>query len=59
MLPHANMSNGRKDFLALDENYEGIGINAVNIIKAKEIICTLFYSGEKKPIYGGMNLTDD
>ena len=49
MLPNANENNGRKDFLSLKEHYEGIGINAVNVIKAEEIIRTLYYSGEKKP----------
>ena len=49
MLPNENESNGRKDFRSLKEHYEGIGINAVNVIKAKEIIRALYYSGEKKP----------
>ena len=48
MLPYVNESNGRKDFLALKEHYEGIAINAVNVIKAEESIRTLYYSGEKK-----------
>ena len=49
MLPHAPLTNGRLDFRALQEHYEGVGVNAINVIKAKETIKNLFYAGEKKP----------
>ena len=49
MLPHASFTNGRLDFRALQEHYEGVGVNAINVIKAEETIKNLFYAGEKKP----------
>ena len=49
MLPYAESHNGRLDFRALKDHYEGVGVNAVNILKAEETIRNLFYSGEKKP----------
>ena len=49
MLPHVNEANGRKDFIALKEHFEGIGINSINILKADEILEKLHYTGEKKP----------
>lgn len=49
MLPYADNHNGRLDFKALKDHYEGVGVNAVNILKAEETIRNLFYSGEKKP----------
>ena len=41
--------NGRLDYFALRDHYEGIGINAVDILKADHTLESLFYSGEKKP----------
>jgi len=49
VLPHASECNGRKDIFSLIEHYEGVGIHSVNVIKAEEIISSLFYSGEKRP----------
>ena len=49
MLPYMDSHNGRLDFKALKDHYEGVGVNAVNILKAEETIRNLFYSGEKKP----------
>jgi hypothetical protein len=49
ILSFADEYNGRKDFIALKEHYEGVGINAIDIIQADKVIETLFYSGEKKP----------
>ena len=46
---HANAFNGRLDFKALQEHFEGIGINSVDIVKADKALETIFYSGEKKP----------
>jgi hypothetical protein len=49
ILSFAAEHNGRKDFIALKEHYEGVGINAIDIVHADKVIETLFYSGEKKP----------
>ena len=49
MLPNAPLTNGRLDFRALQEHYEGVGVSAINVIKAEETIKNLFYAGEKKP----------
>ena len=46
---HGGNQNGRDDFIALKEHYEGVGINSVEVNKAENIIANLFYSGEKKP----------
>lgn len=42
-------SDGRIMFMALHENYSGVGLFANDITKAESIIRSLFYSGEKKP----------
>mmetsp|Transcript_12713 Transcript_12713/g.18111 ORF Transcript_12713/g.18111 Transcript_12713/m.18111 type:complete len:460 (-) Transcript_12713:4106-5485(-) len=49
ILPHAEANDERLDFIALKDHYEGVGINSIDILKADNIIDTLFYSGEKKP----------
>ena len=49
VLPHANDNNGRLDYLALKAHYEGVGVNAVEILKAEKVLADLFYSGERKP----------
>ena len=49
IIAHGHNNNGRQDYLALRNHFEGIGINALEITKAENIINTLFYSGEKKP----------
>jgi len=46
---HANAFDGRLDYKALKEHFEGVGINSVDIVKADKALETLFYSGEKKP----------
>jgi hypothetical protein len=42
-------NNGRLDYIALKEHYEGVGLHALDIMKAENTLNTLFYSGEKKP----------
>ena len=42
-------NNGRLDFIALRDHYEGIGANSKELIFADKILETLFYSGEKQP----------
>jgi len=49
ILPHQIECDGRKDFLALCEHYEGVGIHAIDITKADQIIDALYYQGEKRP----------
>ena len=49
MLPHTHENNGRLDFKALREHYEGVGVNSINVIKAEETLKNLFYAGERKP----------
>ena len=44
-----DQKNGRIDFISLRDHYEGVGVNAVDIIKADNTLESLFYSGEKKP----------
>lgn len=46
---HAQQANGRLDFIALKEHYEGVGINAIDVVYAEKILDTLFYLGEKRP----------
>lgn len=49
VMPYEHIGNGRVDFLALKEHYEGVGVLAINITKAETTLKTLFYSGEKRP----------
>ena len=42
-------SNGRLAYKALQAHYEGVGMNAIDILKADKILDSLFYAGEKKP----------
>jgi len=49
IMPHANENNGRLDFTALYDHYEGVGVHAIDITKADHIIDSLFYAGERKP----------
>ena len=46
---HGQINDGRADFIALRDHFEGIGINAHEIQKAQSVITGLYYSGEKKP----------
>lgn len=47
--PLAAHKNGRLDFIALKDHYEGIGVNAIDVLRADKILDSLFYAGEKKP----------
>ena len=49
MLPHMDSQNGRLNYQALKEHYEGVRVHSVNVIKAEETLKSLFYVGEKKP----------
>ena len=46
---HTITNNGRKDYIALKNHYEGIGVNSVDILRADAILEKLNYSGEKPP----------
>ena len=43
------MNDGQLDYHALVEHYEGVGVHSVNIIKAEEVLKSLFYAREKNP----------
>jgi len=32
--PHLLLDNGRTDFIALKDHYEGVGVNSIDILKA-------------------------
>ena len=49
IIAHGATNDGREDFMSLKNHFEGVGINALEITKAEQIINNLFYSGEKKP----------
>ena len=42
-------NDGREAFKRLVEHYTGVGIHAINIREADEVLKTLFYGGEKPP----------
>ena len=43
-----DQNNGHLDFLSLKDLFEGIGVNAIDVVKADNILKSIFYSGEKK-----------
>ena len=45
-------NDGREAFKRLVEHYEGVGIHAIDIREADEVIRSLFYAGEKRFLYG-------
>ena len=46
---HEAERDGRINWMALKEHYEGVGIHAFDIIEAEAILTDLFFSGEKFP----------
>ena len=44
---HQYQGNGRFDFNALKDHYEGVGFHAIAVTNAEETISTMYYSGEK------------
>ena len=46
---HGKANNGRADFIALRDHFEGVGINAHEINRAQRTLTSLYYAGEKKP----------
>ena len=49
LAPHVDQKNGRSDINALKNHYKGVGVCAINIVKADKVLTNLFYSGEKPP----------
>ena len=49
ILPYADLNNGRRDYQALKDHYEGVGATAKAIVKSEDDLQNLFYAGEKKP----------
>ena len=49
LLAIADQNNGPLDFKALQEHYEGVGINSIAIRDADNIIEKSQYSGERRP----------
>ena len=49
LLAIADQNNGPLDFKALQEHYEGVGINSIAIRDADNVIEKLQYSGERRP----------
>ena len=47
--PHETSNDGRKDWKALKEQYEGSGVYAFDITKAEEDLHSMIYTGEKRP----------
>ena len=47
--PHETANDGRKDWKALKEQYEGTGVYAFDITKAEDDLHSMIYSGEKRP----------
>ena len=45
----SNLNNGRKDYEALKDHYEGVGVHSKDITKAVDKIDNMFYAGEKPP----------
>ena len=45
----AAQTDGRIDYQALVNHYEGVGVHAINIMKSEAMLKGLFYIGEKKP----------
>jgi len=49
VLPTRSKQNGRIDFQALTQYYEGVGANKMSIREAEKDICNLYYTGECQP----------
>ena len=58
MVQNAQNNDRRIDFIALKKHYEGVGLNAVEIVKYDKILQDSFYSGKKIHICGGTNSKD-
>lgn len=49
ILPTRGKQNGRVDYQALMQYFEGIGANKISIRDAEKDICNLYYTGERHP----------
>ena len=52
----AAQNDGRVDYQALVDHYEGVGVHAIEITKAEATLKGLFYRGEKNLTCGGKSL---
>ena len=50
VLSHNNQGNGRADYIALKQHYEGVGFHSIEIQQAERTLQSLYYAGEKKPL---------
>jgi hypothetical protein len=49
LLEFEGQNNGRLDYIALKDHYEGVGLHALDITKAESVLSNLHHGGEKKP----------
>ncbi len=49
ILPFLQLKNGRADYNALKDHYEGVGATAKAVVSSEADIQDMFYAGEKKP----------
>ena len=49
MVQQAPQKNGRLDFIALKNHYEGVEVHDINIVQAEKLLQDLSYAGEKNP----------
>ena len=54
--PRVSNVDSRMAFKALVPRYEGLDLHSVDIVKADEVIDSLYYAVEKKPTSGGRSL---
>ena len=40
---HTDDNDSRRDFIALKAHYQGVGINAIDVVQAENVIETLYY----------------
>ena len=50
ILPYLAENNGRRDYFALKQHYEGVGAHAKALVEAENDIQSLFYTGEKRSL---------
>ena len=53
------VNDGREAFKRLIEHYEGVGIHAIDMREADEVIKNLFYAGENPPRMWWSELRND
>ena len=56
MIANAVESNGRIDFMALKDHYEGAGVNAVNVVQDDKVLNAFFIQVKRNHTCGGTSL---